>query len=194
MEKPKNYDNVRAGGEFEPVQIGAHKAVIRKVLETKSSTGRPMIVVYIDFAREDVQPGYFGALFEGDTRDDRKWPFQGTQYILTEDPNGDTSRSFKGFCTAYEDSNGLSVNWGGGDAWADQFAGRKIGAVFGEVEEEYNDGIKTRRRIRWFCDVHKTEDQSIPQKKLLNNARQQGRASSPEFMPIPDTDAPPFWS
>ena len=44
MKKPKNYDETPTGG-FTPVELGGHKMVIKQVIETKSKTGKDMIVV-----------------------------------------------------------------------------------------------------------------------------------------------------
>lgn len=170
MNKPKNYDNTKTGGDYTSIELGAHRAIIKQVQEMQSKSGRNMIAVYIDFAAEDRQPKYFENQYKEDTREDKKWPFQAVQYILTEDSDGNTSRSFKGFCTAYEDSNGLTIKWGGGAAWGQQFKGRRIGVVYGEVDEEYNGKFSTRRRIRWFCDDHKTGDQEIPARKPLKGS------------------------
>ena len=171
MNKPNNYDQTRAGGEFTPIELGGHRGIIKEVREDQTKAGNPMIVVSIDFAAEDRQPRYFEDQYRADTRSPKKWPYQAVQYITTEDKDGNTSRSFKSFCTAFEDSNGVEIKWGDGPQWAAQFKGRRIGIVFGEVEEEYQGDIKTRRRIRWFCDDHKTLDQGVPEKKLYNGPR-----------------------
>lgn len=167
MNKPNSFDNVQAGGDYTPIELGGHHAVIVSVKEQKSSTGKDMIVVALDFAKNDRQPGYFKNQFDNDTRPDKKWPYQAIQYIVTEDSDGKCSRSFKGFITSFERSNNVTTNWG--DKFNEQFKNKKIGVVYGEVEDEYNGEIKTRRRIRWFCEDAKADAQSIPNKKLLNN-------------------------
>lgn len=63
MQKPNNYDETQAGGEFTPVELGGHKLIIKQVNETKSKTGKDMIVVLFDFAEDDKQPGYFMSSF-----------------------------------------------------------------------------------------------------------------------------------
>lgn len=193
MNKPNNYDNTRSNsGEFEPIELGGHRGIIKQVEERKSSTGKPMAVVYIDFAAEDRQARYFEDQYRNDDRAEKKWPYQAIQYIVTEDAEGNTSRSFKSFCTSYEDSNGVTIKWGDGPQWAAQFKGRRIGVVFGEVEEEYQGEIKTRRRIRWFCDDHKAGEQDAPAKKLYNGPRPYATTTSTEsteWMPFPATEA-----
>ena len=166
MQKPNNYDNTVAGGDYTPIELGGHHAVIVSVKEQKSSTGKDMIVVALDFAKNDVQPGYFKAAFDKDDRAEKKWPFQGVQYIVTEDNEGNCSRSFKGFITAFEKSNNATTNWG--EKFCNQFKNKKIGVVYGEVEEEYNGEVKTRRRIRWFCEDTKVDSAAVPAKKYLN--------------------------
>lgn len=186
MQKPNSFDEVQAGGEYTPIEVGGHHAVIVSVKEQKSSTGKDMIVVALDFAKNDRQPGYFKQQFDNDTRDEKKWPYQGVQYIVTEDGTGKCSKSFKGFITAFERSNNITTNWG--DKFTAQFKNKKIGVVYGEVEEEYNGEVKARRRIRWFCEDAKVEDQKVPDKKYLNNtvAVASAPSSSNDFMNVPD--------
>lgn len=186
MQKPNSFDEVNAGGEFTPIALGGHHAVIMSVKEQKSSTGKDMIVVALDFAKNDAQPGYFKAQFDNDTRPEKKWPYQGVQYIVTEDAEGKCSRSFKGFITSFERSNNVTTNWG--DKFANQFKNKKIGVVYGEVEEEYNGEIKTRHRIRWFCEDAKADSQNVPDKKYYTGTVNKSAASSGEegFMKVPD--------
>ena len=164
MNKPKGYDEVTTGGDFTPVELGGHTAVIKRVKETTSKNGRPMIQVAIDFDSHDVQSGYFMESFKSDTRPERKWPYQGTQYILSEDNDGKCSRQLKGFITSVEKSNGEQCTWG--PAFEGWFTNKRVGVVFGEVEEEYEGEVKTRRRIRYFCNYDSAKTVSVPQKKL----------------------------
>lgn len=186
MKKPNNFDEVNAGGDFTPIALGGHHAVIVSVKEQKSSTGKDMVVVALDFAKNDSQPGYFKAQFDNDTRSEKKWPYQGVQYIVTEDADGKCSRSFKGFITSFERSNNVTTKWD--DKFAAQFKNKKIGVVYGEVEEEYNGEVKTRHRIRWFCEDAKVDSQNIPDKKYLTNStsRITAKPNADGFMEIPE--------
>ena len=188
MQKPNSFDEVVAGGEFTPIEVGGHHAVIVSVKEQKSSTGKDMVVVALDFAKSDKQAGYFKAQFDNDTRSDKKWPYQAVQYIVSEDAEGKCSKSFKGFITAFERSNNITTNWG--DKFCDQFKNKKIGVVYGEVEEEYNGEIKTRRRIRWFCEDAKVDSSAIPEKKYLNSASAiAATTTDTSFVNVPDSAA-----
>lgn len=83
MKKPNNFENTQAQGEFTPVKLGGHYLIIKEVLEMKSKTGKEMIKISFDFARNDKQPGYFTEAFKNAIRPDKKWPNQATQYILS---------------------------------------------------------------------------------------------------------------
>lgn len=166
MQKPSGYNEVNVG-DFTPIELGGHHAIIKDVKESQTRTGKPMIIVAIDFAPNDKQPGYFMDSFEKDIRPEKKWPYQAVQYIVTVDKDNKTNRSFKGFIRAFEDSNGCEAVWG--DAFCRQFKNKRIGVVYGNVEEEYNGERKMRRRIRWFCNDAVAENAKVPEDKLLSN-------------------------
>lgn len=194
MQKPTTYDEVQAQGGFTPVELGGHYAVIKQVTETKSKKGKDMIVVVFDFQKPDAQAGYFAQSFKDDIRPDKKWPHNGTNYVMVNDYMDATkvSRSFKTFCTCVEKSNkGFTISWG--DNWGAQFKNKKIGVVFGEVENEYNGNISMRHEVRWFCDWDRVKDSKVPQPKYLNGkspaAQLQTDSAKPEpdgFMSVPE--------
>lgn len=192
MKKPNNYENTQAQGEFTPVELGGHNLVIKQVNETTSKKGKPMIVVLFDFASDDKQPGYFAKMFKDDIRPDKKWPNQATQYILTEDENGDCSRSFKTFITCVEHSNnGFSTQWG--DAFEKQFKNKRIGGVFGTQMDYYDGREKEKRVLRWFVSVDKTDGAQIPDrsetqayKNYVNGYHPASTPAGDGFMNIPD--------
>lgn len=166
MLKPNGYEDVQTG-EYTPIELGGHHAIIKQVKEQVSSTGKNMIVVVIDFADNDKQPKYFSEQFANDVRPEKKWPYQAIQYIVVESQDGKTSKSFKSFITAFEKSNNCEATWG--DKFCDQFKNKKIGVVYGNVEEEYNGEIKKRRRIRWFAKDDGILDANIPIDKLISS-------------------------
>lgn len=171
MQKPTGYEEAQTMGEYIPVELGGHYATVLQVTETQSSTGKDMIVVLFDFDKTDKQPGYFRKQFDGDDRDGKKWPYAGSMYVMVRDYQDEskTSRNFKTFCTCVEKSNNYTVTWGGND-WAKQFKGKKIGVVYGEVESEYNGEIRMRRNPRWFCGWDKVADASVPIPKYINGS------------------------
>jgi hypothetical protein len=187
MNMPNNYANTQIGGDYTPPALGGHHMIIKKVDEMTSKNGKPMLKVSFDFAKNDEQPDLFMNEYKNDIRPDKKWPHAGTQYILSEDQNGNCSKSFKLFVTAFEKSNGCEAIWG--EKFADQFKNKKIGGVFGEVENEYNGKVTMRHELRWFCEDSKADGASVPSPKYLQgNAPKNAAAASTadEFVNIPD--------
>ena len=185
MQKPTGYDEAQASGEFIPVDLGGHYCQIKQVSERKSSTGKDMIVVVFDFCSPDKQDGYFSNLFQNDTREEKKWPFNGAKYVMVndyQDPSK-TSRAFKTFCTCVEKSNNVEIQWGGGN-WAAQFKGKKIGVVFGAEENEYDGRVFMRHVPKWFCKIDSVKDAKIPESKYLENRT----AAPPASNQKPDSD------
>lgn len=162
MYKPNNYENTQTSKP--KVEAGGHTAIIKKVEETKSKTGKPMIVVYFDFDAQDGQPLFFTEEFRNDIRPDKKWPFLGTKYILCEDAEGNTNRDYKAFIEAWEESNGVEIDWA---APVNQMVNRRIGVVFGPVENEYQGKIFVRNELRYFTDIKKARNADVPNLKEL---------------------------
>lgn len=189
MQKPNNYEETQVG-DFTPVTLGAHYGVIKNVSEQTSKNGDPMIVVSIDFDKTDEQAGYFMDMFKKDIRPEKKYPNQATQYILSEYNNACT-KNFKSFIKAYADSNNLKdadIKWG--TDFAEQFKDKKIGVVFGNVEELYNGEVKKRRKIRWFCNYNKVAEQNVPDDKLLPETATTSTAYNPAIADGTDEEVP----
>lgn len=192
MQKPNNYENTQASGDFTPVTLGGHYAVIKNVSERETQHGDPMVVVSLDFDKKDEQAGYFTEQFKKDVRPDKKWPNQATNYITTE-YNRACTRGFKSFMKAYADSNGIKetdIKWG--NDFAAQFKNKKIGVVFGNVEETYNGETKMHRKIRWFCDFNKVSEQKTPADKLEKATASSGNKTDDGFVNVNDTEELPF--
>lgn len=186
MQRPNGYDEVKVGGGYIPPQVGGHKMTIKQVVETQSKAGKSMIVVLFDFAPDDVQPGFFADEFAKDIRPEKKWPHAGTAYILSEDIDGRCSKKLKSFITCFESSNNCEALWG--DKFAAQFKGKKIGGVFGEVENEYNGKISMRHELRWFCSLDRVDGATVPDPKYLNGstpATNVNNSNNDGFMNVP---------
>lgn len=191
MKKPNGYDEAREAGEYTPVELGGHYAVVKQVTETQSRSGKDMIVVLFDFDKNDVQPDYFLKAFEDDTREEKKWPFNGSKYIMVLDYKDETktSRNFKTFCSCIEKSNNMDIAWGGSN-WSKQFNGKKIGVVFGEEEQEYNGELHMRRLPRYFCRTEKVADASIPDAIYINDKKQPEAQTAPAGFTIAEEEIP----
>lgn len=138
FKKPKDYDNVRIGGE-KILPAGGYICRIIKAAETESKAGRPMIKVIFDI-EDGEYAGYFREKFDAwkaasEDPAEVKWPFAGTKWILLFDNEGGTNRDFKSFCTALEDS-GTEV-WKNDMIDAARLKDAKVGVIFRREEHEY---------------------------------------------------------
>lgn len=197
MVKPNGYDEAQTmGRQKEEIALGGHHLTIKQVNETVSSTNKPMIVVLFDFDQTDKQAGLLMKEFKDDDRADKKWPHRGTQYIMVndyQDPSK-TSRSYKTFCTCFEQSNGVKINWvEDSAAWAAQFKNKKIGGAFGVVHSVYQGKEIERTELRWFISDDKVSTCQVPMDKLLNENQKKQLATSDTqetdnngFINIPD--------
>lgn len=193
MNKPVNYESVSTG-DFTPVTPGGHHLIIKQVKEAKSKTGKDMLIVAVDMAPNDKQPLYFSKMFEEDIRPEKKWPHAGTIYVVSTDDKGQCTRNFKTFITCFEHSNGVQTTWGDGPAFTNQFTGKRIGGVFGIIEEEYNGERKKRCLHRWFCDDSKADSAKVPEPRLLDQGAapvQAGNTVQAGFTPV-ELDEIPF--
>lgn len=185
MNMPKNYEQTQTMGEKVEVQEGGHQLIIYEVSETMSKNNKPMIVVKFDFASGDTQAKLAETTYKDDISPEKKWPNFATARILVEDPDGNTSRNFKTFCTSVEHSNpGFKISWG--EAFAACFRKKFVGAVFGPVENEYNGRIFTRNELRWFCAYDKAKEQKVPALKKISGNRGSVPAPTQENFLNPD--------
>lgn len=187
MNKPNNYENVKIG-DCTPISLGGHRLVIKQVTEQKSKAGNDMIVVLFDTAKDDSQPEFMSKEFKDDIRPEKKWPHVGTAYIVCEDKDGNCSKKLKSFITAFEKSNNCDAVWG--DKFAGQFKNKKIGGVFGEVENEYNGKVTMRHELRWFCAIDKADGATVPDPLLLK--KDESSNGDDSFMNFEDGGTIPF--
>ena len=196
MQMPNSYKETKASGEYNPVMLGGHHLIIKKVVETdnagaplKNKNGDPMIIVYFDMAENDVQPRYATIEYQNDTRPDKKWSNACTQYITTEQ-GGKCTKQFKTFTTCFAHSNGIDENaikWG--DGFCAQFTNMKIGGVFGEVESEYQGKRFMKHDLRWFVSDDKVDGANIPEPKRLPASNTPLSSNIDGFVNIPDNAA-----
>lgn len=188
MNKPKGFDDIQLG---EVLNAGGHKCVITGVEETKSKSGKEMLIISFDTSEEDTQPGFYMNRFLADQKSEtREAVWRGKQYLVTEGEYGPAN--LKRFTTAVEDSNpGFEVQWG--KAFASCFKDKKVGIVF-RIEEYNADNGELRTAVKpcRFCDYSKALEQAVPKRKELQQTQQpslmeQFQSQAQEgFMQIPD--------
>lgn len=177
--KPAGYDEVQAGGDFTPIELGGHKLVIKKIEDVSNGVVSYLKVMY-DTAQDDIQPNYFAEQYKNDTRETKKWG--GVINIFPTYRDGGTSKKFNQFCTSIERSNNSQIEWGA--KFEQSIVGKVVGGVFGE--EEYLDtanNVKTARKLFWFRSVDGIQDAKVPNKRTLEGTD----TNAPDgFMNIPE--------
>ena len=167
--KPSNYDEIQVNQEFERLELGGHKGIIKSVEEyTSTISGNTSLKVEVDTATDDKQPSYFQKQYDENTNADKRWSSSGTKYVsLKQDDN--CIKMLKAFITSVENSNnGFTYDW---NKDVDQLKGKKVGLVFGLEEYENDKGeTKTATKLTQFRSIDKVDNAKIPNVRLLNGS------------------------
>lgn len=177
FKKKSDYNEVSGYGQsdFKPLPKGGYICRIIKAEETKSSSGKDMLHIAFDII-EGEYTDYFNDVFKArkkantDPLKTVKWPFEGQKWIMVDDYEHPekTSRQFKGFCTAVEDS-GTEIWNLNGELVTNKLNGAEVGVVFQRVEEEYN-GESRWKTLPWAfrsIEAIATGDYFVPDDKPL---------------------------
>ena len=166
--KPSNYDEIQVNQEFEKLELGGHKGIIKNIEEyTSTISGNTSLKVEVDTATDDKQPGYFQKQYNENTNADKRWPSGAVKYVsLRQDEN--CIKMLKGFITSVENSNnGFKYDW---NKEVDQLKGKRVGLIFGLEEYENDKGeTKTATKITQFRSIDKVDNAKIPNVRLLDN-------------------------
>lgn len=167
--KPSNYDEIQVNQEFERLELGGHKGIIKSVEEyTSTISGNTSLKIEVDTATDDKQPNYFQKQYDENTNADKRWSSSGTKYVsLKQDDN--CIKMLKAFITSVENSNnGFTYDW---NKDVDQLKGKKVGLVFGLEEYENDKGeTKTTTKLTQFRSIDKVDNAKIPNVRLLNGS------------------------
>ena len=167
--KPNNYDEIQVNQEFEKLELGGHKGIIKSVEEyTSAISGNTSLKVEVDTANDDKQPNYFQKQYDENTNADKRWSSSGTKYVSLKQEEK-CIKMLKAFITSVENSNPNFVyDW---NKEVDQLKGKKVGLVFGLEEYENDKGeTKTATKLTQFRSIDKADNAKIPNVKLLNGS------------------------
>lgn len=168
LKKPSKYDEVQVNQDFERLELGGHKGIIKN-LEVYSSTisGKTSLKVEVDTNKNDKQPGYYQEQFDNNTNADKKWSPAGTRYIPLGDEENQV-KMLKAFITAVENSNpGFVYDWDKDEK--PQLLNKNIGLVVGLEEYQDNEGkTKAATKVVQLRSLDKVDNIKIPKVKLLD--------------------------
>lgn len=167
LSKPKDYDEIQVNQEYEKLELGGHKGIIKSVEEYKSQvSGNTSLKVEVDTDKTDKQPNYYQEQYDNITDMNKRWSTSATKYVsLKEEEN--CKKMLKSFITSVENSNpNFTYNW---DKDIDQLKGKKVGLVFGLEEYQDQEGkTKTATKLIQFRSLDKVDNVKIPKVKLLD--------------------------
>lgn len=166
MEKPKNWDSVKANtGDYESLKLGGHEVIIKDAYEYTGMTGNTSLKIEVDINGNDAQKGFYQKQYDNNTNSDKKWPSASCKYISLKDD--DTCIAlYKGFTTIIENSN-PGYKWNFDEK---TLIGKKLCGVYGLEEFEDNEGnVKTAVKLVQFRSLDKLDKIKIPKVKLLDN-------------------------
>ena len=167
INKPDKYEDIQVNNEFERLELGGHKGIIKSVEEyTSVQSGNTSLKVEVDTDKDDKQPGYFQEQFDTNSNADKRWSNGATKYVsLKQDEN--CIKMLKGFITAVENSNpNFKYDW---SKDTEQLKGKKVGLIFGLEEYEDQEGkLKTSTKLVQFRSIDKVDNAKIPKVKLLD--------------------------
>lgn len=177
IRRGNDYDSVSAFGQSDYKVLPKGGYICRLIMaeEMKSKSNKPMLHITFDII-EGKYTGYFMNLYQSrkknatDPTREVKWPFEGQAWIPLNDYEDatKTSRKFKGFCTAVEDS-GTEIWTLDGTLDLNRLKNAEVGVVFQNTEQEYNDKTSWRALPWGFRSIEAiaTGDFFVPDDKPL---------------------------
>ena len=184
--KKNDYKDTASFGvsDYKELPKGGYICRILKAEEIADKNGSPMVHIAFDICDGEFA-GHFMNLFQSRKKASErplevKYPFEGQMWIGVNDYTdpSKTSKKFKGFCTALEES-GTQVWSPRGEFMLMNLANAELGIVYQNVESEYEG--KTRWRAQpWACrsvGAIESGDFFVPDDKALEK-RQNNNASN----------------
>lgn len=169
INKPNKYEEVQVNQEFERLELGGHKGIIKNVEEyTSTISNNTSLKVEVDTANDDKQPNYYQKQFDENTNMDKKWSTGATKYVSLKDDEN-CIKMLKAFITSVENSNnGFTYDW---NKDINQLKGKKVGLVFGQEEYTKQDGtIGLATKLNQFRSIDKVDNVKIPKVKLIDGS------------------------
>ncbi len=191
MQKPKDWENVKASGDFIPLPAGGY---ICKIMEAREVTypgnGEPFnkLEVSIDITEGEFK-GHYADDYRTQQQEDKKWRGILRLYLPKDDgseKDGWTQSTLKAFIEAVEESNpGFHWEWD-----ESKLKDKKLGVLFREEEWSFNDrtGWKTQPFKGISVERIKAGKFKVPAKRPLKNTT----SSQDAFTQVEETDDLPF--
>ena len=162
MKRLDSFESTNAYGDYETLEAGGYKCIIKKVECNTSTNGKEFLKISFDIT-EGKHKDFYKNKYLSDQRPDKKW--SGIWVLFTEGYEaGSTNSKFKGLITSVEKSNeGYKFDWN-----EKTLENKKVGIVMREEEFKAMDGsIKTSAKPFYALSYDKVEKAKIPNVKVL---------------------------
>ena len=162
IKKPENYEQLK--NNYETLNPGGHKCIIKVAKETKDANGKEILVIEFDTSHEDSQPYFFTNIFVNTAPNKAVWPYSGQRTFWMD------SEWFESNLTkmtgAIEKSNPDVNIWKDDALDLPSLVNLKVGVVFGVEQYTKEDhSIGASVKPRYFCGYDEAEAQAIPKVK-----------------------------
>ncbi len=192
MQQFKGYER-KEQVDFELLPKGAYVIKLLSVKEEyNTDKGTSWLKIAFDIAEGEYKD-FYKKVFDGNTKEDKKWPNDAVLYITCPTDNSEQwlIDNFNKFMTAVEDSNeGFHWNWD-----ESILKDKLVGAKFCNEQSEYQNKIYDHTKAKWFINAQKVRDGKagkLPQDKLISSGSGSSGSSPANdgFKPISDEEIP----
>ena len=189
----RDYDSVQVGGDFKPLPAGGYICRIIGARITSNSNGLPMVEAAFDIV-EGEYSNYFSKKHQENLKRNPKseYPYNGRAKVTAVDAEGHTKKTFKGFVTAVEESNGMTLPRED-NAFINALNGKLVGVIFGREEFQASDGkVHWATKPRWYRSVQTIEsgEYPVPDDVTLEASNGGYYGSIPSNMSVAEEDIP----
>ena len=178
------YDKSKRRTSFEQLPKDAY---VVKILGAKEEEGNygPHISIAFDIA-EGKYKGFYQSIFERNTNEDKKWPYDAVFYLNVPQDNSPEWiwRNWNSFFADLEDSNNGFVF----DGDLKKLKGKLIGGKFHNKQRESNGNVYDHIVMRYSCvaeDVRQGKAGKMPPDKLIGQGQ---RSPAPAAAPSSELD------
>ena len=195
IQKPNNWEDVRAFSDSRKLPLGAYVCTIKQAVVRQTDYGDQLCIVF-DISTGEWA-GYYQDDFDNNSRDDKKWKGVLRQFLPKNDGSDrdEWAKSLlKGLTTAVEESNrGYTWDWE-----EKSLAGKEVGILMRNEEWEYNGKHGWAVRPFRAISVDSIADATfkLPKDKPLkgreNASSPYGQAPVPDFVGYNAATAPDF--
>ena len=175
MKRINNWEKIKESTSFKRLTPNGQ---ICKILKVEDHPEKEYLKIYFDIVKGDDK-GYFKKQYDGDTRNERKWPNAGTFIRSYKDS---AASMFKGFTNAVEKSN-KGYKW---DFDEKTLVNKVVGLIIADEQYQNQQGqVRVRNYVAAVRSVETIEkgEYEIPALKELTTTK---ATTAPANDPIPD--------